>query len=50
MSKEIGGICSICKEKYVGYPALSRVDNATKICPRCGITEALMVFYQNIKK
>lgn len=34
-------ICPICKEKYVGYPALSRKDNKTEICPGCGMREAL---------
>jgi len=33
--------CPICKNKYVGYPAISRADNKTEICPQCGLKEAL---------
>lgn len=33
--------CPICGNKYVGYPAISRRDNKTEICPDCGIKEAL---------
>lgn len=32
--------CPKCKKGYNGYPALSRADNHTEICPRCGETEA----------
>lgn len=32
--------CPKCKKGYNGYPALSRADNCTAICPRCGETEA----------
>ena len=34
-------ICPICGKSYTGEPALSRKDNATLICPDCGIMEAL---------
>lgn len=34
-------ICPKCHEKYNGVPALSREDNSTLICPRCGTIEAL---------
>ncbi len=34
-------ICPKCGRAYQGYPALSRVDNRTEICPDCGIIEAL---------
>lgn len=34
-------ICPICGETYKGYPAISRKDNKTKICPDCGTAEAL---------
>ena len=34
-------ICPKCGKAYHGYPALSRVDNATLICPDCGVREAL---------
>ena len=34
-------ICPNCGRVYSDYPALSRRDNKTKICPVCGIAEAL---------
>lgn len=33
--------CPLCGCLYSEVPALSRVDNATEICPECGIREAL---------
>ena len=33
--------CPICGCEYDGIPALSRVDNATDICPDCGTRQAL---------
>lgn len=33
--------CPRCGNIYSDYPALSRVDNKTEICPDCGIREAL---------
>ena len=33
--------CPKCGHTYQGYPALSRVDNRTEICPDCGICEAM---------
>ena len=36
-------ICSICNKPYEGYPALSRKDNRTEICPICGVKEALII-------
>lgn len=35
--------CPKCGQRYYGAPALSRDDNATKICPDCGIREALTI-------
>lgn len=35
------GTCPVCGRSYVGYPALSRKDNETLICPECGQREAL---------
>ena len=35
--------CPKCGQAYHGYPALSRQDNLTEICPSCGIREALGV-------
>lgn len=42
-------ICPKCNKKYDEYPAISRVDNKTKICPTCGTKEALDAF-KNIQK
>lgn len=33
--------CPICANHYTNYPALSRKDNKTYICPECGIKEAM---------
>ncbi len=33
--------CPKCGKEYIGYPALSREDNKTEICPLCGVLEAL---------
>ncbi len=30
-----------CGKYYVGYPALSREDNKTEVCPDCGLKEAI---------
>lgn len=32
--------CPNCGRVYSGYPALSRKDNKTEICPDCGTAEA----------
>lgn len=42
-------ICPKCNKKYDGYPAISRVDSKTKICPTCGTKEALDAL-KNIQK
>ena len=42
-------ICPICGNKYNGYPAISRKDNKTEICPDCGVEEALKDFVNYIK-
>lgn len=34
-------ICPKCGKAYSERPALSRLDNATLICPDCGTREAL---------
>ena len=34
-------ICPLCGEAYTGYPAISRTDNETLICPDCGTRQAL---------
>lgn len=37
-------ICPICGKEYSEYPALSRRDNETEICPDCGVREAMEDF------
>ena len=42
--------CPKCGKYYASYPALSRVDNKTEICPGCGVEEATLQslrFYKN---
>lgn len=39
-SKELR-ICPNCVQKYDRYPALSRKDSKTLICPDCGARESL---------
>ena len=39
--------CPICGRQYFGYPALSRTDNKTLICPDCGVAEAIAIFMNN---
>lgn len=36
--------CPVCGSAYQDYPALSRRDNHTEICPQCGMREALEDF------
>ena len=36
--------CPKCGKNYRGYPALSRDDNETEICPICGTVEAIEYF------
>ena len=36
--------CPKCKKEFTEYPALSREDNETEICPECGIEEAVEAF------
>lgn len=42
--------CPKCGKYYIGYPALSRRDNKTKICPKCGVEEALARLNEYSKK
>lgn len=37
--------CPLCGKTYTEYPALSRRDNETEICPACGMREALEDYY-----
>lgn len=34
-------ICPICGNEYTEHPAISRKDNETEICPKCGMIEAI---------
>lgn len=43
-------ICPICNKEYDAYPALSRSDNKTEICPGCGIREAMEVWKKAVAK
>ncbi|MBR3365991.1 hypothetical protein IKG48_02625 [Candidatus Saccharibacteria bacterium] len=36
--------CPKCGAYYTGYPALSRDDNKTEICPECGVKEAIGMY------
>ena len=36
-------ICPLCQNEYTGYPAISRKDGCTEICPDCGTRESLEV-------
>lgn len=40
-------ICPICNQPYTAPPAISRRDNTTEICPRCGIREAMEDYYNS---
>lgn len=40
-SQPIKRTCPICGKSYFGYPALSRKDNQTEICPDCGTRQAM---------
>ena len=42
-------ICPLCGREYEEYPAISRKDNKTEICPECGTQEALEAFFGAIK-
>ena len=39
-------VCPSCHEEYEGYPSISRYDNKTKICDKCGLIEALWDFFE----
>ena len=43
-------ICPICGREYDDYPAISRKDNKTEICPDCGIFEAVEAFVEQTRK
>ena len=37
--------CPKCKKEFTEYPALSREDNETEICPECGVSEAMKMYF-----
>jgi len=37
-------ICPICEKEYAEHPALSRIDNKTEICSKCGNLQAIAIF------
>ena len=41
IEERVTRICPICGKEYDEYPALSRADGLTPICPDCGVMEAL---------
>lgn len=45
MDTNIERHCPRCGETYIGFPALSRVDNKTYVCSPCGTEEGLDDFY-----
>jgi|OM-RGC.v1.029712485 transcription elongation factor Elf1 len=42
-------ICPKCNKETNDYPALSRVDNKTKICTNCGTMEAIEAYKNHLK-
>ena len=38
--------CPKCHKQYTGYPAISRMDNRTQICSKCGQLEAIQTFWK----
>lgn len=42
--KRIKGKCPRCNKLINDYPAISRIDNKTEICSKCGIIEALQIY------
>lgn len=43
-------VCPLCGKTYHGFPALSRVDNKTSICPNCGTRQALQFLGVNAEE
>lgn len=44
MEEKIVKVCPNCKKEYTGYGAISRKDNTTEICSKCGEKEAIESF------
>ena len=43
-------VCPRCHNEYDGHPAISRYDNKTEICEKCGLMEGLWAFFEYEKK
>lgn len=43
-------VCPRCHNEYHGHPAISRYDNKTEICGKCGLMEGLWDFFEYEKK
>ena len=43
-------VCPLCGRVYGEFPALSRTDNKTLICPDCGTRQALETGCGKIEK
>ena len=43
-------VCPRCHNEYQGCSAISRTDNKTEICEKCGLSEALWEFFEYEKK
>lgn len=43
-------VCPRCHNEYDGHPAVSRYDNKTEICEKCGLMEGLWAFFEYEKK
>lgn len=41
--------CPKCSKELTKYPALSREDNATEMCPECGAREAIEAYEKSNK-
>ena len=43
-------VCPVCGKEYDSYPAISRRDNVTEICPDCGLMEAIEDWVAQVKE
>ncbi len=43
-------ICPKCNKEYTSRSAISRIDNKTRICPACGVIEAIENIIENNKR
>ena len=50
LNLKIYPVCPRCNQEYSNRSAISRTDNKTKICEKCGLIEALWDFIEEEKK